>query len=140
MKQAKTDLAETLAQAHAVLMKNMDELENLARASGKPAGDLQSSLARMRQHLEDHFRFEEQNGYMDAVLQHDPHQARAIAQLQADHRQLRHDLQDLIQKAGSGAGDLCEKVAGWIHALRAHKTRETRLVQEVFNVDTGVED
>lgn len=144
MSKSEPSLADALAQAHTVLMKDVGELETLARAqTGQTVTDLGISLAKLQQHLADHFRFEEQNGYMDAVLKRDPHQDRIIQHLQTDHRQLAQDLQELLREAGSSksiAGGLGEKVLTWIHHLRAHEGRETRLVQEVFNVDAPAED
>jgi hypothetical protein len=134
--------AEGLRQAHARLRKDLGELEAAARApAGAAAPALGALLRRARAHLAEHFRFEEENGYMTAVLQRDPNQGRRVEQLRDEHRRLFAALEALLDAAGRGATDAGRaKVLEWVAAVRRHEEREDALVQDVFNVDTSAED
>ena len=134
--------AEGLRQAHARLRKDLGELEAAARApAGAAAPALGALLRRARAHLAEHFRFEEENGYMTAVLQRDPNQGRRVEQLRDEHRRLFAALEALLDAAGRGATDAGRaKVLEWVAAVRRHEEREDALVQDVFTVDTGTED
>jgi hypothetical protein len=133
---------EGLHQAHATLRRDLGELEAAARApSGAAPEALASHLRRTRAHLAEHFRFEEENGYMGAVLLRDPNQGRRVEQLLDEHRRLFAALEALLDNAGQGAGETVgAKVLEWVAAVRRHEEREDTLVQDVFNVDTSAED
>jgi hypothetical protein len=133
---------EGLRQVHARLRRDLGELE---AAAGAPAGegpeDLGARLCRTRAHLAEHFRFEEENGYMSAVLLRDPNRARQIEQLLDEHRRLCAALESLVEEAGQAVTEaLRTKVPQWVASVRRHEEREDTLVQDVFNVDTGAED
>ena len=134
--------AEGLRQAHARLRKDLGELEAAARApAGAAAPALGALLRRARAHLAEHFRFEEENGYMSAVLLRDPNQERHVQQSRDEHRRLFAALESLLDGAGQGAGEgLRAKVLEWVTAVRRHEGREDTFVLDVFNVDTGAED
>ena len=133
--------AEGLRQAHARLRKDLGELEAAARApAGAAAPALGALLRRARAHLAEHFRFEEENGYMTAVLQRDPNQGRRVEQLRDEHRRLFAALEALLDAAGQGVTATGAKVLEWVADVRRHEEREDTLVQDVFNVDTGAED
>jgi hypothetical protein len=94
-------------------------------------------------HLTEHFRFEEQNGYMDVVREREPRLERTIQQLAEEHGQLTRSLDALIKEAGKATslGDaLREAILSWIECVRQHEARENDLVQDAFDLDIGVED
>ena len=133
---------EGLRHAHATLLSDLKKLEVAARAASDAAPEeLAAQLRRTRAHLAEHFRFEEENGYMSAVLLRDPNQERHVQQSRDEHRRLFAALESLLDGAGQGAGEgLRAKVLEWVTAVRRHEEREDALVQNVFNVETGAED
>ena len=133
---------EGLRHAHATLLSDLKKLEVAARAASDAAPEeLAAQLRRTRAHLAEHFRFEEENGYMTAVLQRDPNQGRRVEQLRDEHRRLFAALEALLDAAGRGATDAGRaNVLEWVAAVRRHEEREDALVQDVFNVDTSAED
>jgi hypothetical protein len=125
---------EGLFQAHATLRKDLGELEAAARApEGAAAEGLADLLRRARAHLVEHFRFEEEDGYLPAVLLRDPNQGRRVEQLRDEHRRLFAALEALLDEAGRGAtGAVRPKLLEWVAAVRRHEEREDALVQDVL--------
>jgi len=118
-------------------------LEEAACSSSWGVAELSARLVATQPHVTEHFQLEEQNGYMDVVQKREPRLERAIQQLRGEHRQLLEGLQSLVgevQAAVKRDDVLGEKVRDWIERVRHHETRETDLVQEVFNLDLGAED
>jgi hypothetical protein len=142
MAKVQPSAVEGLRQAHATLRSDLGELEAAARATSGAAPEvLAACLRRARAHLAEHFRFEEENGYLSAVLLRDPNQGRHVEQLRDEHRRLFASLEALLDEAGQGAAKAVRaKVLEWVAAVRRHEEREDTLVQDVFNVDTGAED
>ena len=136
-------LAEDLRRAHAELRKDLRELEAAARTPAGAGGEeLRACLGLTGAHLTEHFRLEEQNGYMDAVLQRDPNRERAVRHLQDEHRRLAASL-DALLEAAAGRGPpeaLRAGVLSWVERVRDHEARENALVQDTFNVDLSAED
>jgi hypothetical protein len=139
---AQSAAVEGLRQAHTTLLKDLSELEAVARTPAGVAPDgLVVRLRRTREHLGEHFHLEEENGYMSAVLLRDPNRGRHVEQLRDEHRGLFAALEALLDEVGRGAGEAVKaKVLEWVAAVRRHEEREDTLVQDVFNVDTGAED
>jgi hypothetical protein len=85
------------------LLKDLAGLEDAARSSvGTDSAEMRSRLERTRAHITDHFCFEEQNGYMDAVLHREPNLARTVEDLREEHRQLAQELEGLIERTMTG--------------------------------------
>ncbi len=140
MKKAQPAGVEGLGQAHATLRKDLGELEAAARAaSGAAPVMLSALLRRARAHLAEHFRFEEENGYLSAVLLRDPNRGRQVEQLRDEHRRLFAALEALLNEAGQGRA-VGAQVLEWVAAVRRHEEREDTLVQDVFNVDESAGD
>ena len=136
--------AEALTRAHLALRKDLGLLEEAARtACGEGAAALRARLGATRTHVLEHFRFEEDNGYLDAVRKREPRLDRAVQQLAEDHVRLARSLDALVEEAGR-ASHLDEpfraKVRAWMEQLRQHETRENDLIQDAFNTDIGAED
>jgi hypothetical protein len=137
-------IAEALSRAHAALLEDLRKLEEAA-GSGSSEGlaDFRARLGEAQTHITEHFRFEEQNGYMEAVKKREPRLERTIRQLADEHGQLREALDALIEeaKAATSLGDpLREEVRNWIKRVRHHEIRENDLVQDAFDLDISAED
>jgi hypothetical protein len=144
MGNANTFVAEALGRAHAALLEDLRKLEEAARpASGGNFAGLRARLGATRTHITEHFRFEEQNGYMDAVRVREPRLERAIQRLAGEHRRLAQSLDGLIGKAAVATGldsRLRDEVRKWVKRVREHEVRESRLVQDAFNLEVSAED
>jgi hypothetical protein len=138
-----SSLAETLRLAHEALLRDLRGLETAARPEAQTSrAEMGMRLRRTRAHLTDHFRFEEQNGYLDSVLRRDPNRERKVECLHDDHRRLAEELEGLLDEAAEVGpdGPLLEKVLAWVASVRDHEARENALVQDAFNVESAAED
>jgi hypothetical protein len=137
-------LVEALGRAHEGLLEDLRHLEGAAHpAAAEGLDGLRARLAATRAHLAAHFRFEEQNGYLDAVRKREPRLERAVQQLADEHRQLAESLEGLVREAGAATSledPLRQEVRAWIERVRQHEARENDLVQDAFNRDIGTED
>jgi hypothetical protein len=144
MEQVETSVADALSRAHAALLKDLRELEQAGRAGEKNyLKSLPARLQATRVHIVEHFQFEEESGYMDAVRKHEPRLERVVQQLADEHLELLSSLDALIAETAAGPSSseaLAAKVSGWIKTVQQHEARENHLVQEVFSLDLGAED
>ncbi len=122
----------------------MQKLEQtVAPRSGTSLAELAAHLAATQAHLTEHFRYEEQNGYLDTVRKREPRLERSIQQLGEEHRQLRQSLQALrakIESASSLDEALRTRVRAWVQGVRDHEAKENELVEAAFNLDISAED
>jgi hypothetical protein len=143
MRTPEPPVVEALARAHESLLDDLRKLEEVTgQASGEGLAELRVRLGATREHLARHFRFEEQNGYMEAVRKREPRLGRAIEQLAGEHSQLLQTLEAVIAEAGVATrlGEaLREGVRQWAGSVREHEARENELVQDTFNLDIGAE-
>jgi hypothetical protein len=139
-----TSIAEALGPAHAALLEDLRQLGEATRPeSGEGLAELRARLSATQTHITEHFRFEEQNGYMDAVQKREPRLERAIQQLSEEHGQLAQSLAVLIEQAKAATSldePFREAVRQWIKRVREHEARENELVQDAFDLDIGAED
>jgi iron-sulfur cluster repair protein YtfE (RIC family) len=144
MKLSELSVSRDLTYAHASLLEDLHHLEQaVLPPSREGEAELHARLLWTRNHITSHFRFEEENGYMDAVRKREPHLVRAIDQLAAEHRQLSQDLDELVEltQTGDGVGAaLRQKVQAWVERVEAHEHRENDLVQNAFNQDIDAEE
>ncbi len=137
-------LADALERAHRALLNDLQILEEACRpVSPESLPRLRRRLRDTQKHIAEHFRFEEQNGYMDSVRKREPRLGRVVDDLAMQHGQLSQFLDDLIGEAEAAKSleqELQSRVAEWIRAVQAHESAENRLVQDVFNLDLGAED
>ncbi len=134
-------VAETLTQAHAALSEQLRLLDEAALAAG--VVELRNRLGSTQTHLVEHFRLEEQNGYMGAVRERAPRLERAIEQLALEHHELARSLQALIaqSKAATSVDDpFRQQIREWIKRVRRHEAHENDVLQDAFNLDIGAED
>jgi hypothetical protein len=137
-------IAEALRRAHAALLQDLQKLEEAACSGSKESlAEFRAWLSATKSHITEHFRFEEQNGYMDAVKKREPRLERTIRQLAEEHGQLRASLDALIEEAKAAAilsDPLREEVRKWIQRVQNHEIRENDLVQDAFDLDISAED
>lgn len=137
-------VAEALRRAHAALLKDLTRLEEAsAAASQEGIVHFRAQLEVTRRHIAEHFRFEEENGYLEAVRKRQPHLERSIEQLAEEHKALVQGLEALVARANqetSNSADLRGEVRSWVGQLRRHEERENDLVLDAFNLDVGAED
>ncbi len=137
-------VVEELRHAHLVLHKELAGLEQAARSStGADFAGMRSLLEQTRANILEHFRYEELNGYMDAVLHREPNLARTVESLREEHRRLAQELESLIEgakKARALDDAFRNRVHLWIENVRRHEADENNLVQDAFNVDFAAED
>ena len=137
-------MVEALNNAHVTLMRELLGLENLVRVPEKmEPNDTTYHLVSLRQHLIDHFRFEEEDGVMDEVVRQEPRLSREIDQLKAQHQTLAAGLDALIADARSGhAGEtaFAQRVRDWVAGVRHHEAEENRILQDAYTQDVTAED
>jgi hypothetical protein len=137
-------LVEALRRAHVALLEDLRRLEQAVDpSSGGNLLDLRARLAATYSHVTEHFRFEEENGYLDAASKREPRLERTIRQLAEEHRQLTQSLDALVREAQlttSLDDAFRERVREWLRHVRRHEHRENEFVQDAFNLDIGPED
>jgi len=133
-----------ILEAHRALRFDLQRLLEAARSTPHDHPDaLAAQLEATRTDLQDHFRFEEENGYMASILKMRPHLSREIQQMQAEHGTLLRSLNELISEARSAAilsYGLREKVHDWVSSVQRHEHSENVLVQDAYNLDVAAED
>jgi hemerythrin len=144
MHKTKPSVAEALHRALAAVLKDLQNLEQ-ASASTRNEGlaELCCLLEATRKHITKHFRFEEEDGYMDVIREREPRLERTIQELAEEHGQLAQSLDLLIweaQKSTSLGDELRREVHDWVDRIRRHEVRENNLVQDAFNQDVTAED
>jgi hypothetical protein len=133
-----------LLQTHRALLKSLHALGLAVQAATDDRlPSLLACLDTTRDCLAEHFRFEEQNGYLASVLEHQPHLERSVARLAREHDELLRDLDEVraevrLNRAPGAA--LRQKVGRWIQRVRRHEHREDILVQDAFLVDLNARD
>jgi hemerythrin-like domain-containing protein len=136
-------IPESLREAHKALKVDLEKLEKTARSSSQDGlARLRTCLVATRAHIVAHFRFEEENGYMDKVRKREPRLERAIQQLADEHQQLLQSLDAILAQANAAPAmpdALCDEIRAWVERIRNHETRENHLVQEAFDFDIGAE-
>lgn len=125
--------ATALAEAHGALLDDVAELERLVERSvqTEPA-EVRRRLEILRGHLGKHFRFEEENGYMQAVLARAPHKERRVRQLREEHDVLWQSLAGLVWNSAelpARAEEFRQALREWVGQVRDHEERENLLVE-----------
>jgi hemerythrin len=136
-------IAASLAEAHKDLVDDLARLRAAVRLVQLKPAELDARLAATANHIAEHFRFEEQNGYMEVVRKRDPRFGRVIEELREEHRRLTQDLAALHREAAQASvvdNSLRLRVVDWIKQIQQHEERENDLVQEAFNSEISAED
>jgi len=144
MKSPQPSVAQALSLAHAALLEDLRNLEEASRLSSREGlAEFVTRLVAIHANVSEHFRFEEQNGYMHDVRKREPWLERTIAELGEEHRQLLGSLETLLgeAKAACSLDDrFREKARAWVEQVRHHEARENELLQDAFNRDISAED
>ena len=144
MANLQVSVAEALGRAHKALLVDLRGLEHAVRSWEAPvAAEMHLRLERLRAHLTEHFRFEEEDGYLDGVVKREPHRRGVVQQLLEEHGQLARCLDALVEATVTDApldGSFRDKLRAWVAQVRHHESRENGLVQDAFNLDTAAED
>jgi hypothetical protein len=144
-----TEVADALRRAHESLLRELGNLEQAVRpiSGNRRSGDgriaLIDRLEATLVHLTEHFRFEEQNGYMHAVRQREPRLERAVQHLADEHRELKESLETLIAKARAASGledSFRSEIRAWIESVWRHESRENELIEDAFNLNISAAD
>jgi hypothetical protein len=136
-------LVAALSRAHANLLTDLRGLKQTLQGRVTDIIDLRRRLSKIREHLEDHFRFEEQNGYLDMIRNRELRLSHSIQHLAEQHQLLLETLDALIAAAEAATSvdrGLADEIMKWINDVREHEARENELVQDAFNFDIAAED
>jgi hemerythrin-like domain-containing protein len=97
-------------------------------------------------HVDRHFSFEEQEGFMHQVLRRRPTLSERVEELRREHEALRNDFQDLLALAERSRDDamriqlLGTQLDATLLRLREHEGAENEVMQEAFLQDLGSSD
>jgi hypothetical protein len=144
MKKTPPQATSNLAQAHTSLLNDLRELDEMF-GSDSSVAPLQAGerLAAIHTRISDHFGFEEQSGWLEALRKQTPRLDREASRLLEEHRELIRSLDTLIEEveASNSLNDaFYEKVRHWIFRVRDHETREDELLERSVNEDLGSGD
>lgn len=136
-------MTDNLKAAHDAVLADLRELDRLAGTGPCPSSAVLARLTAARADLRKQFAFEEEDGYMRAVMERAPNRERAIEVLRAEHRELAEALDSMVQAAAlvvAAEEALRGEVKSLINQVQKHEAAENALVQDVFSLDIGTED
>lgn len=146
-----SEIVENLQREHEQLLEAQKGLRKALktyrdRPSRETGGELAASLSEFTAHLTRHFQYEEEGGFLQPLLEHDPSVAPRVRQLSDEHDRMRRDFQEL-------AGGLEDRLAqpdaarrldaamlSLLDRLHEHEMAENGLVLDVFWTDSGLID
>lgn len=134
-------LEDRLRQAHSELLADLKQLGSETKDWG--LAPLHTNLLKARQDLVNHFRLEEENGYLDSVREREPCLEHTVAKLAREHRKLLQELDDILaqlEQPQPVLESLHRHVRMWVHNVRGHEIRENDLIQDAFVYDLGAGD
>jgi hemerythrin len=136
METPQQSFVDALHEAHADLLGDLKQLEVAIGAdAGQSPAEVSARLERLLKHITDHFRFEEEGGYMAQVLTEEPKFQPTAQELLLEHLKMRQTLEALIPEiteAKAVREAFRKKVRAWIKQLRQHESRENSLIQEAY--------
>ena len=105
-----------------------------------------SIMKKVAEHLQQQFELEEEDGYLEEVLEEFPNWHPQVEHLQQEHRLLQKQFNEIYDRlAATSLGSLMShevkrQLKDWIDSFRQHQERENRLIQEALCIDLGVGD
>lgn len=141
MGQVTIDLEERSRHAHAKLLADLRQLGS--ETAELSLAQLRTNLVQTRHDLVDHFRLEEENGYLDTIRQREPCLEHTLAKLSGEHRKLLQELDGILAELEwpqPALESLQRHVRMWVHNVRGHEIRENDLIQDAFVHDLGAGD
>jgi hypothetical protein len=133
---------DALLRSHRELLGQLRSLRAASCIDSAPA-DLSACLERVRASLEEHFRFEEDNGYLASVLQRRPYLETTVRRLADEHVEILRALDLLREQARQAEAVTCQMrdvIAQWLRRVRRHEQREDALVEDAFAVDLNADE
>jgi len=129
-----------LFETHRRLQEVIEALHNSCRDDLQEDPTVSSALlqqiAELSRTIDEHFRLEEEGGYMRSALEAAPRYSRLAASLQQQHEALRGRLRHLTEESG----DLRAGIRRFITELEMHEHAENALVQSAFADDVAACD
>src|SRR5579859_5336837 len=89
-------LVAAVGRSHANLLDDLATLDAAARSPHTEVVELRARLVAAQIHVAAHFRFEEQNGYLDTVRECEPRLGHTIDALAAEHPRLTASLSAIV--------------------------------------------
>lgn len=132
-------LADALAREHRALARAVAGVRK-ELADDPTSLAVRGELVALLRHLEAHFEYEEEGGYMDAVLELAPHRGDEVAALRAEHDRLREAFAALVdgERLDEHAPeDVRARANAALESLAEHERRENALVQETLLRESG---
>jgi hypothetical protein len=125
-----------------LLMEELrDRLEGASHFENRKA--ILTTLDALLVNLRQQFELEEKGGYLEDVLKQYPNWHPQVLHLSQQHALLRHQLCEVrnrIAELSTGAPigrEIQRQLADWLNTYAEHRRRETALIQDAFNLDTG---
>ena len=104
-------------------------------------------FSRFRVHLKNQMRAEENDGFMQPVLEEHPTLAREVDNIKREHSELSHwldqihaELLEVTCDEQLLLEDVCHRIQHLLTALRHHQEREELLATFAFSQDIGAND
>ncbi|MDX9753604.1 MAG: hemerythrin domain-containing protein [bacterium] len=115
---------------------------------GQPSNqeELRDLVSELRSHLKEHFKIEEEGGFMTPVLEERPQAESVVLHLKKEHEEILDQCDDIIQTLTSGSTSpeklegVCETIKNLIQQLGSHEKQEDDLIQTVFVDEIGTKD
>ncbi|MGF1583206.1 MAG: hemerythrin domain-containing protein [Gemmataceae bacterium] len=144
MTEPQQTVGKMLLEAHTDLREDLAKLaETLRPQCATTVAQLSARLQETQDHILEHFRLEEEGGYLQEIREAEPRLNREIDHLYEEHAVLAKVLQGLIDdlQAETTIDDTVrKKVQSWIKHVRKHESCENLLVEDVFVLDIGDKD
>ena len=137
-------LLASLKEEHEELHTLRAHLEDMRRqyldtdASSGKWQEVQAAIRDFADHLDRHFSFEEQDGFLLMVVQRVPTLAATVEELRTEHDELREDFNELNSRCQMADQDgqrrewIGPKLDELFHRLGQHEGKENPIVQEAF--------
>lgn len=134
----------------AKLRELLDKVRNRLCDCKRQAGDskgqcLVKAVRKLQKHIEAHFAFEEQGGWLEEAVIRAPHLAHQLTLLEREHEPLRRHAAELVKMAETfGHGDqvideLRDQFECFAERLLQHEADEDRMLAEGFNEELDLE-
>jgi len=137
--------AQQIADDHRSLRASLEEVARALREPHAP-GEAALLVRGLAEHLEQHFRREEEGGYFKDVACRAPQLARLAAGLELEHPLLLKRLRAIggqLECEADPLGSrprLVEEFAEFTQAIISHEQDEQQLIQQTFNDELGCSD
>jgi hypothetical protein len=133
---------------HETLKGDIERLRSAARSRPEHMPDERwramalEETRKLRDTLRSHFRLEETDGYLEAVIEKRPGLMRSIRKLEEQHKQILSDLERIEEACRKKASvEEIERLAlRGLDLLQKHEAAESDLIQEALGSDLGVCD